>query len=712
MEKEEKFKNTTFEKRQQENKDKSSRPISKEREESKKATTKALKELLKTGKNIILQSTSHLEAHTKRNSNTKHINYKVYHLLCEPSTFVNAYANISKNKGALTKGVDLDQEVNQFFGLTQAEAIAKKFKQHCYKWSPVRRTWIPKPGKTTKRPIDTPTQEDRIVQEAIRGILEAIYEPEFQEFHDHTGGLANNWGFRPKLSTIDALDKLRIYGQRATYGIEGDIVSAYNNVNHDILIGILEKRIQDKQFLQTIKDLLKAGIMERNHYQHSLIGTPQGGIVSPLLFNIYLFQLDKFIYKEIITPLQQTSLTKTTKHNPPWKQAQTQKGKYLKLLKKPGIPRKEMFSLRKEVKIFTLLQFKYPSKIPETLPKEGVYARYADDWLLLVTATKTEAHSYKEKISEFISSELKMQLDPQKTLITPITEGIDFLGYSLKMTTLKQIKIIKVLRSYTNQRGDLIHERFPKRTTSRTLTVYPSANRLIKNLLLKKFCEKTEDKKIKYFPKGHPTIAQLTEFEIVKKYSQIMQGICIYYRPFGHNAILNWVSFILQYSCAKTIARRKKITLRQVFALYGKNLTIEKQFIKNGENKTQISRFTTFSEIKKRWDNNPRPLGLKPTRPESIEDPFKTVLYLRTKIKTYLNCCICNSDKNVAHHHINSLRSIKDKTKDPYKVLRQQINRLQIPVCADCHLSITNGTYDRKKPIYFYNDLGEAIAKA
>ena len=92
-------------------------------------------------------------------------------------------------------------------------------------------------------------------------------------------------------------------------------------------------------------------------------------------------------------------------------------------------------------------------------------------------------------------------------------------------------------------------------------------------------------------------------------------------------------------------------------------------------------------------------------------DPFKTTLFLRTKLKTYLNCCICNSSKDIGPHHIHSLRSMKDKNKDPFPLIRQSLNRLQIPVCHNCHTQLTNGTYDKQKPLYFFDQLQETIAK-
>lgn len=243
-----------------------------------------------------------LNDHAIRNKNLKHKNRKISYLLHDPFTIINAYTKISKNKGALTEG-HRDNNEMKYFGIKQAKSITEKIKKGTYKFKALKRTWIPKPGKNTKRPLDVPSQSDRIVQEAIRGILEAIYEPVFIDWEKKKKNLSSNYGFRPKRSCWSAIDVLRKKSKRCTIVIEGDIVSAYNNVNHKILLKILKERITDKKFLQLINKMLKCGIMDSNRYEHSLNGTPQGGIVSPLLFNIYMFSFDQFVYNEFIVPI-------------------------------------------------------------------------------------------------------------------------------------------------------------------------------------------------------------------------------------------------------------------------------------------------------------------------------------------------------------------------------------------------------------------------
>merc|ERR1712228_204412 len=148
-----------------------------------------------------------------------------------------------------------------------------------YKHKTLRRTWISKPGKRTRRPIDTATQKDLIVQEVVRGILDAIYEPEFKEFEKLNKYTCTNYGFRPQKSCFDAVNNYKSTSRECKTIIEGDIIGAYNNVNHNKLIKILSHRIRDKKFLNVIRNLLEAGIMANNdRVINNLNGTPQGGI--------------------------------------------------------------------------------------------------------------------------------------------------------------------------------------------------------------------------------------------------------------------------------------------------------------------------------------------------------------------------------------------------------------------------------------------------
>lgn len=651
----------------------------------------------------IEERSRHLREHTRRNLDTAHVNYKIQHLLYDPFTFINAYAKISKNKRALTEGIN-EKRTIQLFGLEKASILAEKIKQNRYEFQPVKRTWIPKPGGEKKRPIDVPNQADRVVQEAVRGILEAIYEPVFQEFEKKNEYRSSNYGFRPNKSCWSAIEKLTLHSKRCNIILEGDIVSAYNNVDHGILLQILKKRIRDKKFLKFIEKMLKSGIMDSGRFEHSLNGTPQGGIVSPLLFNIYMHEFDKYIYEQCIIPIQEENKNlekkqevrsrKYSQINYATKKARLEYVKNRELYRTQGGCSNK--SLTKKTRKIYRLKLKEQQNTPyneiSKLERGATFVRYADDWVLALTCSNKEALETKDKIKKFLKDHLKMELDDKKTSVTFASKGYKFLGFEILRQSTKS-KIMMVLQK--DKTGN--HVRLAKRTTSRLITVEPDSDRILKRLRLLKMCTQAG------FPKGNPSWTMYDEFQIVQKYAQIMRGIFNYYKPCERFGRLYKISYILQYSCAKTIAIRKKISMAQVFKIYGVSLTVKKTIFSTKSEKPVIQKFYDLTQLRKMEKGK---LHTKLT--SESPDPFRIKEFWRTKFKIFNECCICGSMNNIQLHHINSIASMKKK-KDNAAAIRSQLNRLQIPVCHVCHKDITHGKYsDPQKPIQFYN---EFIAK-
>ena len=607
--------------------------------------------ILNEAPNLISKLSKHLENHENRNKNTEHINYKIHYLLEKPFTFVNAYARISKNKGALTRATKTDEEYIKLFSLEKARKIADEIKKEKYCWETVRRVWIPKLGKKKMRPIDTPSQKDRIVQEAIRGILESIYEPMFQQFEIQNNYACTNYGFRPKKSTWDAAKNIKINCQRTTFVIEGDIKSAYNSVHHKLLIKLLKSRIKDQKFLNLIKKLLKSGIMDKGTYQHNLIGTPQGGIVSPLLFNIYMFEFDKFIHNEILPQLNTKS---HRKQNPEYTSLQY---RAKDLLKKWKASDKSSNAKRDFLIPYKKLQkemFKNPSMEVSSLSKEARYYRYADDWVLLLTCSKKEAQDIKDRIKFWLKKNLHLELDESKTIINRLDNGFSFLGYRIKSTGVKNSRIKHIHRVVNGK-----HQRYLKRTTVRKITIYPDSKRIFQKLCHNKFCDPNLN------PVARASWSLLDEYEIVLKYRQIMLGIFNYYRNCDNRETIDRASYILQYSCAKTLARRKKIPMKQIFEKFGKYIKITKQIYGTEPKHVQEMTVTypTSTLLYKKYKNAPM-CG----RNEQF-DPFYIRTNWRTKFKFFAECCICGNDDNVQMHHINSIQKIKQK-KDQFGYIR------------------------------------------
>lgn len=610
--------------------------------------------------NLINSMGNKLIKFTQRNQSTTHINHSIFHLLLDPFTFDNAYSNISKNKGSFTPG----STPGNIQGYSRQESLdlTNKLKNNTYNPSPVRRIWIPKPGKTEKRPLGIPSFNDRVLQEAIRGILEGIYEPEFREFEKQYPKV-NNFGFRPQKNCWQAIEHFTTYGQKSTFVIEVDIKGAYNNVSHDILLKILSIRIKDKKFLELIEKFLKSGIMDDNQYEHSIIGVPQGGILSPLLFNIYMFEFDKYIQTEIINKYETGSTQNKSKLY--------QRLLYQKKIKEKAYKEyKSTLDLRKVKNDEKLQQLKKELIQAENLTlstnsydRESelsiVYTRYADDIIIGIGSNRETTYSIKNEIQQWLTTNLKLEFSPEKTKITNIRKTfVPFLGYSIYLRSkLRNIKITK-LRLKSGK--DNFFKLTKRRTTSSKFYVIPNKERIEKKI--------TQTGLVKpgtLYPIGKRSWSNLDEFQIVQKYHSMFLGLVGHYIPCNSYQLLNRLSYIFQFSCAKTIANRKKITTPQVFERYGKNLLIIKQI--QGKDKPIQIEFMGFTKIKKEYFQN------QTSKPLTIDfDPFKIRTFWRTTFKLYSQCCICGANNNIEMHHINSLKSIKDKQRNFNLILKHK----------------------------------------
>jgi retron-type reverse transcriptase len=213
---------------------------------------------------------------------------KVYRLMLNRDLFLMAYGKIQRNTGAMTHGVT--DETPDGMSLRKIDAIIEALQYERYQWLPARRTYIPKKnGK--KRPLGMPVWSDKLVQEVIRLILEAYYDEQFSN-HSH--------GFRPKRGPHTALREIYYHWIGTTWFIEGDISQCFDKLNHELLLKTISEKIHDGRFSNLLRELFDAGYMEDWTFNQTLSGVPQGGIVSPILSNILLDKLDKFVETTLI----------------------------------------------------------------------------------------------------------------------------------------------------------------------------------------------------------------------------------------------------------------------------------------------------------------------------------------------------------------------------------------------------------------------------
>lgn len=560
---------------------------------------------------ISIEKSVKLKRLRERNLTATHVNRKIFYILHDPYTFADAYARISKSRVTTIKASLSNDTAMDHIGQTNAITLANKFKTDCYSFNPVRKTFTPKLGKKKKeQTMNISNQEDRIVQEVIRGILEAIYEPEFAKFEIESKFKATNFGSRPNKNCFDAVKNFKIHSQACIYVLNGSIKSSIKSVDHATLLNILNRRIKDKKFLDLIKHLLSNGIMEENVPVHSLAGVYQGKLLSSLLFNIYMFEFDKFMYKVV----QKYDSSSRPQQNLDYKSIEHRIEKLLS--EKPK-------GYGKELRKLVTQKLATPFYKSGTISNNPIFIRYSENWLFGIRREKQVVKRVKEIIRRFLQNYLRVKLDLKKTSIFHYQkEKISFLGYEIKMWTPNQLLVHK--RLVKTSKGYI---RVKEKSISRKITVRPSKKLILRNLVQKGICK--EDG----FPIGVRSWTMLEEFRIVERYRSIMIGIADYYVNCDNLYALNQISYILQYSCAKTIATRKRITMSQVFHRYGNNLQIERplQSVRSNHNsKTRSIKFLTFKDLKVTGFIEERK---HKESARKINDPFKFSYISRSQFK-------------------------------------------------------------------------------
>src|SRR5215467_14167431 len=332
---------------------------------------------------------------------------RLYRQLFNPQLFLMAYGKLYSNRGAMTPGVT--GETVDGMSLAKIGAIIGALRAERYRWQPVKRVYIEKRNSSKKRPLGLPTWSDKLVAEVVRLLLEAYYEPQFSD---------RSHGFRPGRGCHTALSEVVDIWKGTHWFIEGDISDCFGSLDHEVMLATLAEKIHVGRFLRLIGHMLRAGYLEEWRYHQTLSGCPQGGVVSPVLSNIYLDRLDKFIEQTLLPAHNRGE--RRTPYRPYmrlWQRAcrLEQKGE-----------RQAGSVLRKQMKTM-------PSRDADDPGYRRLrYCRYADDWLLGFTGPRQEAEQIKACIGQFLHDQLKLELSPAKTLITHgRTQAARFLGYQI-----------------------------------------------------------------------------------------------------------------------------------------------------------------------------------------------------------------------------------------------------------------------------------------
>jgi group II intron reverse transcriptase/maturase len=557
---------------------------------------------------------------------------QLYRQMFNRELYLLAYGNIYSNQGAMTPGASeetadgmSEDKIDQIIGLMRRER---------YRFAPARRVYIPKKnGKL--RPLGLPSWSDKLVGEVVRLLLEAYYEPVFSE---------RSHGFRKGRGCHTALREINNTWTGTTWFIEGDISDCFGSLSHEILLGILAEKIHDQRFLRLIRNMLKAGYLEDWEYHETLSGSPQGGVVSPILSSIYLHKLDEFVERELIP---QYTRGARRKGNPEYKRVRNR----LTEARRRG-NRAAARDLEKQLRTL-------PSVDPADPGYRRLrYLRYADDHLLGFTGPKAEAEEIKARLARFLRETLGLELNQQKTLITHArSQPARFLGYHV-----------------TVQHND----------TTRTAGRRPANG----NIALRVPPDVVKAQCARYREHGkpwhRPRLQNLDDYDIVRTFGAEYRGVVNYYLLAQDVWRLHTLHWHAQTSMLKTLAAKHRSTVAKMAARH-------RAKIETSDGPRTCYEARKHREGKKDLTARFGGITLRQDRRAVIHDPAPAPApYPRKELIRRLQrreCELCETGTTVTVHQVTGLKALGQPGpgQPAWATLMARIRRKTLIVCAACH---------------------------
>jgi group II intron reverse transcriptase/maturase len=567
--------------------------------------------------------------------------HDLYRQLYNPDLYLSAYARLYSNAGAMTPGTT--RESVDGMSLTRIRQIIDDLHSERYRWTPVKRVYIPKRnGK--QRPLGIPTWSDKLLQEVIRALLEAYYEPQFSDA---------SHGFRPERGCHTALEEVATNWTGTTWFIEGDIAQCFDCIDHEVLLKILGERIHDQRFLRLLSNLLQAGYLEEWKYNTTLSGTPQGAVLSPILANIYLDRFDQFVEGHL-----KPAYTRGAKRRP---------SKAYEALRQRTVKARKRGDKKKATHLQTQLQHMPSMETHDPAYRRLRYIRYADDWLIGFIGPKEEAEEIKRAIGEFLRDTLKLELSQEKTLITHArSEAARFLGYEI-----------------VTQHADGKHDHHGHRKVNGTIGLRVPAE------VITNACRR--------YMEGGKTTARYElihdeDFSIVSRYQAEYRGLVQYYL-LAQNVSWFWtLNWRMKSSLLKTLACK-----------HGRSQTaIAHQYAANVE--TPYGTMKCLQVVVEREGKKPLvaqfggiPLRRQKGRFLIDRNPLSTIRYGRNELVKRLlatRCELCGAREHIEVHHLRKLADLKKQgQKDRPEWVKQMAARRRktLVVCRKCHQAIHAG---------------------
>lgn len=602
-----------------------------------------------------------LESLSSKACNSNYQYQRLYRNLYNPEFYLTAYQKIQAKQGSMTAGTD--GKTVDGMGMKRINALIAKLRDFRYQPSPARRTYIPK-ANGKKRPLGIPSFDDKLVQEVVRMILESIYEPTF---------LNTSHGFRPKRSCHTALQYVQKNFTGVKWFVEGDIKGCFDHVDHHVLVNILRRRIQDEHFIGLIWKFLKAGYMEDWVYHNTYSGTPQGSIISPILANIYLNELDVFMAQYAQTFRQGDK----RRINPDYKKTLDKRRGKQEWLKRNEhkISQEQKAAVKAEIDEIN----QYLRTIPYVDPmddgyKRLVYVRYADDFLIGVIGSKVDAKQVKADVGQFIRQQLHLELSQEKTLITHGSDFAQFLSFQITASTEQNSTRTKagyIKRSYTGR-----------------IKLYVPKEKWLKRLLsygaLKIQYDKNNGNKEIWEPICRFGLRNLDDLEILNQYNAEIRGLYNYYR-IAHNAtVLNNFLYVMKYSMYKTFAGKYRTSMRKIIQKYTKN----RDFVITYQGKSGEKSVVFYNQGMRRDTH------VSATDPDIIGRARENRNY--TSLVQRLRGCQCEwcgaTDVEIEIHHVKKLKDLSGRAEWERHMIARR--RKTMALCHNCHVKLHAGKLD------------------
>lgn len=593
-----------------------------------------------------------LSSLTEKSKNESYRFQRLYRNLYNPEFYWLAYKNIYANTGSMTAGADgktIDGMSDE-----RIKGIIVTLRDRSYQPKPARREYIAKKNSNKKRPLGIQSGNDKLVQEVVKMILESIYEPVFRK---------TSHGFRPNKSCQTALQQLQSTFTGANWLVEGDIHACFDSFNHHTIIQLLKKRIDDEIFIQLIWKFLKAGYMEQWTYNRTYSGVPQGSGVSPVLANVYLHELDKFM--ESYAQTFNKGIKKTL--DPEYKKA-FKRASYFRC--KGRSKWNDLSTEERRTRTKKLRQLEETEReMTPTLPldetyKRIQYVRYADDFIIGVIGNKKDAEQIKSDVGKFLMDRLELEMSDAKTKVTHTGDRARFLGYDITVSRSQDLK--KSAGGYKiRSHAGVVRLLVPREKWVGKLLEYNAIKIKI-----------NENGRERFVALHRGKLVNQSDIEILAKYNAEVRGLYNYYSIANDAHKIGKFANVMKYSMYKTFACKYKTNVHEIKRRYcvgdlftvaydtkaGKKTTT---FYRDGfKRKEKATKFDNVSEL-----------------PQYLKYAKTNTLKQRVERHT---CELCNKEcRNLEIHQVKKLKDLKGNSE--WVLLMRKRRRKTLVVCLDCH---------------------------